>query len=75
MQMIFMIVSLWMSVFLLRQNFVNAVECPKTIILYESRNLLALSNCTSILGSLTIMSLDDMNTQYAIKKYQFPKLK
>lgn len=69
-------ITLWISVFLVRNNFASGdFECNGTSIKYDPDGLLALTNCTSILGSLTIMSLQDMNSNYAINKYQFPKLK
>lgn len=73
--LIFTPVLLWISVFLLRLNFATAVECEEMMIRYDPNGLLALRNCTSILGSLTLMSLEDLNSPEGINKYQFPNLK
>lgn len=71
-------VTLWTSVFLLRQNYVVAVECEGMNIKYESEALLALSNCTSILGSLVIANINDFPRPYDLRKptndYVFPNL-
>ncbi|XP_037024590.1 insulin-like peptide receptor [Bradysia coprophila] len=68
-------VALWTCVFLLRQNVANAVECKAISIQFDPSGLLQLTNCTSIIGSLTIHSIDDFRNNTDINKYQFPKLK
>ncbi|KAJ6649870.1 Insulin receptor-related protein [Pseudolycoriella hygida] len=69
--MLILTIPVWMSVFLLWPNYVNAVECPEQTIRFVPAELLALSNCTAILGSLTIMAMDNAD----INDYHFPKLK
>lgn len=73
--LILMTVTLWLSVFLLRLNFINAKECEEMTIQYEPFELNRLDNCTTILGSLTIMAIEDLSTIDAINKYNFPQLK
>lgn len=68
-------VALWTCVFLLRQNVANAVECKRMSIQFGIENLHWLTNCTSILGSLTLHSIDDFRGNTEISKFQFPKLK
>lgn len=70
-----MTVTLWLSVFSLRLNFVNAVECDEMIIRYDPQDLNRLTHCTAILGSLTIMSLEDRDNLDSINTFKFPKLK
>lgn len=72
--LVLMTVTLWTSVFLLPQNFVHAVECEDMTIKFLPRNLLALRDCTSILGSLTIGSVVDYDNIEDINKFQFPNL-
>lgn len=72
-------IALWISVFLFRMNFGNANECEEMMLRYNPLDLRrALTNCTSILGSLTIMSMEfgqDSDGADAINKFHFPKLK
>lgn len=72
--LILMTVTLWLSVFLLRLNFVNTKECAGLTIRYEPTELNRLTNCTAILGSLTIMSLEDFSSIDAVNNYKFPQL-
>lgn len=68
---------IWLSVLsvLVRLNFVNSKECGSLDIRYDRKNLLALTNCTAILGSLSLVLLDDPNNIDEINQYSFPKLK
>lgn len=72
-----MMVTLWLSVFsiLFRLNLVNAEECPSLVFRNDARSLLRLSNCTAILGSLTITLITDINNADEINQLSFPKLK
>lgn len=68
--------ALWTCVFFVRQNIVDAVECDEMTLIYHTNSLRALENCTSILGSLIIMSMSGENgPNRNINTYQFPKLK
>ncbi len=72
MMLVSMTVTLCISVLLLRLHFANAVECPGVTIKHFPDPLLALKNCTSILGSLVFGNMWDVMTNET--DYQLPNL-